>query len=405
LAAALFAAASCGGADEESTAAAEVTWFRLTPKPAVLRAELTGRTVPCTVAEVRPRVGGIILERLFEEGSDVREGDVLYRIDPAPYQAEYDRAAAALAQARAGEATAALLAGRYRTAAKTNAVSRQDYDNAAAAKAKAAAKAASAEAVLETAAVDLRHTAVDAPISGRIGGSSVTPGALVTRDQPAALSIVQQLDPMYVDVAQSSAELLRLRKSLAGGRLKSGGPEAMRVQLTLEDGSIYRNSQGEPVAGLLKFSEVTVEQSTGVVNLRAVFPNPDGILLPGMYVRAVIEEGLNEQALLIPKEAVSRNNRGQSVVFVLAPRESGSAGGASGAPQPSSVRSGESAVPAVDLYDVRSVVLNVDRFMDGHYLVAGGPAAGDMIVVKGREKIRSGKPVKGIPDPDYNGKN
>jgi membrane fusion protein (multidrug efflux system) len=406
LAAALVTSVSCGGADTETTPAPEVTWFRLTPQPVTLTSELAGRTVPYTVAEVRPRVGGIILDRLFEEGSEVREGDVLYRIDPSLYQAAYDRAAAALEQARAGEASAALLAARYKTAARTNAVSRQDYDNAAAAHARAAAQAAAAEAVLEAAAVDLRRTAVSAPVSGRIGWSSVTPGALVTGDQPDALATVQQIDPMYVDVTQSGADLLRLRKALAAGLLKSGGPEAARVQLTLEDGSLYKNAQGEPVAGLLKFSEVDVEPSTGVVTIRAIFSNPDGILLPGMYVRAVIEEGVNEQALLIPKEAVSRNNRGQLTVFVLSPRASANGGGSSGAPQASSGSSGQSAdaaLPSSVLYDVRTVVLTVDRIMGDRYLIAGGPAAGDMIVLQGKERIRSGKPVKGVPDPDRAG--
>ncbi|MDR2669585.1 MAG: efflux RND transporter periplasmic adaptor subunit [Desulfovibrio sp.] len=402
LAAALFTAISCGGSDTETAPAPEVTWFRLTPRPATLTSELAGRTVPYTVAEVRPRVGGIILERLFEEGSEVREGDVLYRIEPSLYQAAYDRAAAALEQARAGEASAALLAARYKTAARTNAVSRQDYDNAAAAHARAVARTAAAEAVLEAAAVDLRRTAVSAPISGRTGWSSVTPGALVTGDQPDALTTVQQIDPMYVDVTQSGAELLRLRKALAAGRLKAGGPEAARVQLTLEDGSLYKNAQGEPVAGLLKFSEADVEQSTGVVTIRAIFPNPDGILLPGMYVRAVIEEGVNEQALLIPKEAVSRNNRGQLTVSVLSPGATANGGGSSGAAQTSSGSSGQSAnatLPASGLYAVRTVVLNVNRIMGDHYLISGGPAAGDMIVLQGKEKIRSGKPVKGVPDP------
>jgi membrane fusion protein (multidrug efflux system) len=403
LAAALFTAVSCGGADTESSPAPEVTWFRLTPRPVTLSSELAGRTVPYTVAEVRPRAGGIILERLFEEGSEVREGDVLYRIDPSLYQAEYDRAAAALEQARAGEASAALLAARYKTAAGTNAVSRRDYDNAAAAHARASAQVAAAEAVLEAAAVDLRHTSVSAPVSGRIGWSSVTPGALVTRDQPEALATVQQIDPMYVDVAQSGAQLLRLRKALAAGRLKSGGAEAMRVQLTLEDGSLYKDAQGEPVAGLLKFSEVDVEQSTGVVTLRAIFPNPDGILLPGMYVRAVVEEGVNEQALLVPKEAVSRNNRGQLTVFVLSPKESGNVDTASAAPQTAADRTAQSAnatVPASGLYNAHTVVLNADRVMGDRYLVAGGPAAGDMIVLRGKEKIRSGKPVKGRSDEE-----
>jgi membrane fusion protein (multidrug efflux system) len=405
LAAMLFTAVSCG-ADTESSPAPEVTWFRLTPRPATLTSELAGRTVPYTVAEVRPRVGGIILERLFEEGSEVHEGEVLYRIDPSLYQAEYDRAAAALERARAGEASSALLAERYKTASRTNAVSRQDYDNATAAHARAAAQAAAAEAVLEAAAVDLRHTAVSAPVSGRIGWSSVTPGALVTGDQPDALATVQQLDPMYVDVAQSGAQLLRLRKALAAGRLKSGGPDAARVRLTLEDGSLYKDAQSEAVAGLLKFSEADVEQSTGVVTIRAIFPNPDGTLLPGMYVRAVVEEGVNEQALLVPKEAVSRNNRGQLTVFVLSPRDSGNGGGAPGTPPASAESPGRSAnatVSASGLYDVRTVVLNADRMMGDHYLVAGGPAAGDMIVLRGKEKVRSGKPVKGAPDASSTG--
>jgi membrane fusion protein (multidrug efflux system) len=251
------------------------------PQRVALTTELSGRTSPCQVAEVRPQVNGIIQKRIFTEGSDVRAGEVLYQIDPATYQAAYASAKAAEARAEASLVAVRLKEGRYKDLVKINAVSRQDYDDAYAALKQAEADVASAKAVVDTARINLAYTKVTAPISGRIGRSTVTDGALVTANQPTALSTIQKLDSMYVDVTQSTAELLRLKQNLANGVMKKSG--SAQVKLLLEDGSPY------PLTGSLKFSEVTVDQSTGSVTLRAVFPNPKQLLLPGMFVRAVLE--------------------------------------------------------------------------------------------------------------------
>ncbi|MDD2542160.1 MAG: efflux RND transporter periplasmic adaptor subunit, partial [Desulfuromonadaceae bacterium] len=263
----------------------EVGVVTVQPQRVAITTELPGRTSAFMISEVRPQVGGIIQKRQFKEGSNVKAGQLLYQIDPAFYQSAFASAKAAEARAEATLFSVRLKAGRYRDLVKINAVSQQDNDDAQAALKQAEADVASTKAAVETARINLAYTRVTAPISGRIGRSSVTDGALVTASQPTALATIQQLDTMYVDVAQSSAELLKVRQNLASGLLKKGGADQARDKLILEDGSAY------PVPGPLKFSDVTVDQSTGSITLRATFPNPKQALLPGMFVRAILEEG------------------------------------------------------------------------------------------------------------------
>ena len=391
--------AGCEDKTPQHQAMPVVTYLQLNPQSVTLTSELSGRTSAFTVSEVRPQVSGIILERLFVEGSDVKQGDVLYQIDPALYQAAYDNAKATLMKAEANAVAAKLLAERYQQVVKVNAVSKQEYDNAVASYGQAEAEVAAARAALDTASINLAYTKVTAPVSGRIGRSTITPGALVTQNQASPLATVQQLDPVYVDVTQSSTELLRLRRAFASGTLKFRGEEALRATLKLEDGTTYmqrvpkkdpasgaemKDSAGnviyelQPVVGMLKFSEVTVEQSTGVVTIRAVFPNPEGLLLPGMYVRAVLEEGVNENAFLVPQKTVIRNNRGQAVAQLLTKN--------------ATIQDQQG------VYNVQSTILEIDRAIGNNWLVNGGVKAGDLVVVDGLQKIRPGATARGVPD-------
>jgi membrane fusion protein (multidrug efflux system) len=307
-------------------------------------------------------VGGIIQKRLFTEGADVKAGEVLYQIDPATYQAAYNSAKAALAKAEANLIPARLRAERYQKLVKINAVSQQDYDDVSAALKQAEADVEAGKAALETAGINLAYTKVTAPISGRIGRSSVTNGALVTASQPAALATIQQLSSMYVDVTQSSAELLRLRQNLASGLLKSNGAAQARVKLLLEDGSAY------PLPGILKFSEVTVDQSTGSITLRAIFPNPNQTLLPGMFVRAILEEGVSEKAILVPQRGVTRNPAGNAIVMLVGSEEK-----------------------------VEPRVIKVVRTVGDNWLVSEGLKAGDRVILEGLQKARPGMQVKAVP--------
>ncbi|HEY6871536.1 MAG TPA: efflux RND transporter periplasmic adaptor subunit [Geobacteraceae bacterium] len=332
------------------------------PKAVTLATELPGRTAPNLIAEVRPQVSGIVQKRLFIEGSDVKAGQVLYQIDPATYQAAFASARAAEARAEATLNTVQLKAQRYQDLVKIKAVSQQDNDDAQAALKQAEADVASARAAVETARINLAYTRVTAPISGRIGRSTVTDGALVTANQPAALATIQQLSSMYVDVTQSSAELLRLRQNLASGLLKHDGANQARVKLLLEDGSAY------PLPGTLKFSEVTVDQSTGSLTLRAVFPNPKQILLPGMFVRAVVEEGVNPQAILVPQRGVTRNPKGEAMVMVVGADEK-----------------------------VEPRLIKVARTVGDDWLVSEGLKAGDRVILEGTQKARPGTQVKVVP--------
>lgn len=327
-----------------------------------LDAELPGRTAAYQIAEVRPQVGGLVKARLFREGSDVKAGEVLYQIDPATYQAAYGSAQAALAKAEANLIPARAKAERYKELATLHAVSQQDHDDAAAALKQAEAEVASARAALDTDRINLGYTRIAAPISGRIGRSSVTPGALVTASQANSLATVQQLDPIYVDVTQPSTSMLQLKRALEAGSLQKSGEGAARVKLRLEDGSTYA------LPGKLQFSESTVDASTGAVTLRAVFPNPKGELLPGMYVRAVVEEGVKAGALLVPQRAVQRDTAGRPVAWVV---------GADGK------------------LEQRQLV--AERAVGDSWLVTQGIAAGDRVVVEGLQNARAGAAVNAVP--------
>ncbi|MFZ2197558.1 MAG: efflux RND transporter periplasmic adaptor subunit [Thermodesulfovibrionales bacterium] len=340
------------------------------PQRVAFTTELSGRTAAYLIAEVRPQVSGIIQKRLFTEGADVKAGEVLYQIDPATYNAAYNSAKAALARAEANLNPARLKAERYQDLVKINAVSHQDFDDANAAFKQAEAEVEAGKAALETARINLAYTKVTAPISGRIGRSSVTDGALVTANQPAALATIQELSTIYVDVTQSSAELLRLKQNLASGLLKSNGAAQAQVRLMLEDGTAY------PLPGKLKFSEVTVDQSTGSITLRAVFPNPKQILLPGMFVRAVLEEGVSEHAILVPQRGVTRNPAGKAMVMVVGAEEK-----------------------------VEPRVIKVVRTVGENWLVSEGLKSGDRVILEGLQKARPGTPVKAVPfgsKPDAN---
>jgi membrane fusion protein (multidrug efflux system) len=256
-------------------------------------------------------VNGVIKSRLFVEGSNVRAGQVLYQIDPAPYQASYDQAKALLASAEAAETTDKLKAQRYADLVKINAVSKQDYDDAVAADQQAQASVAQNKASLESARINLDYTRVKAPISGRIGRSAVTPGSLAVSGQTTALATIQALDPIYVDVNESADEVLRLKGEMASGRLDSAGAASAKVKLIMSDGTTY------PLQGQLRFSEALVDTSTGSVTLRAVFPNPKALLLPGLFVRAELSEGIAPNAILAPQQAISRDEKGQATAYVV----------------------------------------------------------------------------------------
>ncbi|MGE4298038.1 MAG: efflux RND transporter periplasmic adaptor subunit [Desulfovibrionaceae bacterium] len=352
---------AANGAPMAAPAPTEVTVVTITPRPVTLSTVLPGRTSPFLMAEVRPQVSGIIQKRLFQEGAEVKAGELLYQIDPAPYQAAYDNAKAALGKAEANVLPAKLRAERYQELAKANALAKQDNDDAQAAFLQAQAEVVAAKAALETTRINLSYTRVTSPIAGRIGRSAVTPGALVTANQAAALSTVQQTNPIYVDVTQSSNDLLRLKRDLASGRLKSSVANGAAVSLLYEDGSRY------PLQGRLQFADITVDQSTGVVTLRTVFPNPDGDLLPGLYVRAVLEEGVNEHAILAPQRAVSRDAKGNAVAMVVRPDNT-----------------------------VAQRAITVDRVMGEDWLVTSGLAAGDRVIVEGLQKVRPGAAVTAV---------
>ena len=349
------------GGGEPPMGPPEVGVVEIQPQKVALTTELAGRTAAYMVSEVRPQVGGIIQKRLFTEGGDVAAGQPLYQIDPATYQAAFESARASLAKAEANLASTRSKASRYEELVAIKAVSQQDYDDAQAALKQGLADVAAAKAAVETARINLAYTKVAAPIAGRIGRSTVTPGALVTASQQNALATVQQLDPIYVDVTQSSAELLRLKRDLASGQLKKAGASQAAVQLVLEDGSAY------PLAGKLQFSDITVDQSTGTITLRAVFPNPKGDLLPGMYVRTVLEEGVDEQAILVPQQGVSRDTKGNPTAMVV---------GADG--------------------KVEQRTLKTRRALGDKWLVSDGLKAGDKLIVDGLQKIRPGVPVKPV---------
>ena len=340
----------------------EVATVNVSTGPVALTTELPGRTSAYRVADVRPQVNGLIQKRLFTEGSLVTAGQVLYQIDPAPFQAVLDNAKAALAKAEANLQAIRSKAERFKELLPEKAVSQQDYDDAEAALKQTEADIEVWKATVKTASINLGYTRIVAPISGRIGRSNVTEGALVTAQQPTPLSTIQQLDPVYVDVPQSTSETLRLKRLLEGGRLNQGGEGQKKVKLLLEDGSEY------PLMGTLQFRDVTVDPTTASVILRVVFPNPQGVLLPGMFVRAVVREGIKVQAILIPQQAVSRDPKGNPVALIV------DAGG-----------------------KVQQRMLVLDRAIGDEWLVATGLASGDRVIVEGMQKVRPGASVKAVP--------
>jgi membrane fusion protein (multidrug efflux system) len=336
---------------------AEVGVFKVAPEALQITTELPGRTAAYQVAEVRPQVSGLIQKRLFVEGADVKAGVPLYQIDAATYQAAVNSAKAALAKAKANLAAAAPKVARYKDLVAIEGVSRQDYDDAVAAHEQAKADVESATAALEQARINLDYTHVDAPISGRISRSAVTPGALVTANQTTALTTVQQLDPIYVDVTQTSEDMLRLKREIESGGLKKNGGQA-KVTLMLSDGTKY------PLEGKLQFSDVTVDPGTGNVTLRALFPNPKHDLLPGMFVRAVIESGVNENAIAVPQQGVTRNPKGEATALVLN-------------------KEGK----------VEQRTLVTGGTLGNKWLVKSGLNEGDLLIVEGVQKVKPGAPA------------
>lgn len=357
--AAAFVLSGCG-ADQAPKAAAvpEVAALTVERTSVPVALELPGRTAPFLLAEVRARVDGIVQERRFVEGADVRKGDPLYLIDPAPYRAALASAQAALQRARANLVSSSAQLERYKALIGGNAVSRQDYDNAEAAQLQAAADVAAAEAGVTTARINLGYTSVTAPIGGRSSVSQVTQGAYVQGGSATLLTTIQQLDPMYVDIQQSSTEGLALRRDIASGSLKLEGKGNAAVRLKLEDGSTYAHP------GVLEFSGVTVNRDTGSVTLRARFPNPDRLLLPGMFVRASVDQGTRQGVVRIPAPAVTRNPQGEATVML---------------------------VGAGNKAEVRTI--QAGTLADGHWLVDGGLKDGERVIVSGVQKLRPGTVV------------
>jgi len=333
----------------------DVTVQTITVASVEQTAELPGRTSPFETSDVRPQVNGIIIDRPFVEGAGVRAGQTLYLIDPAPYRAALDQAKALQTSAEANLATARAKADRYGDLVKINAVSRQDFDDAEAAARQAVASVQQQKAAVEAAAINLAYTRVIAPISGRIGRSAFTKGALVTAGQTSALTTIQRLDPIYVDLNQSASDVLKLRQAMADKRLGDGGA---RVRLKLDDGSTYAEE------GRLEFTDVTVDPATGTVTLRAVFPNPKGLLLPGLFVRAVVVEGVDKSAILAPETAISRDEKGRPVAMVV--------DGAGHA---------------------KASILTTAGTIGENWLVTSGLAPGDRLIVEGLQAVKPGAPV------------
>ncbi|WP_210358151.1 efflux RND transporter periplasmic adaptor subunit [Sphingomonas beigongshangi] len=343
---------------------APVGYVVMAMQPVRLTSELPGRTAAYETSDVRPQVNGLVQARLFTEGDMVRAGQPLYRIDSSPYQAQVANARAALARARAAIASSAALARRYGELVKINAIARQDYENALTSAAQARADVAAQQAALRTAQIDLARTTIRAPIAGRIGRSVFTTGALVSAAQTQALATIQRLDPIYVDIQQSSADLLKLRQQIITGQIARDGNA--RVRLMLEDGTAY------PIEGTLRFADVTVDPTTGSQTIRALFGNPRGLLLPGMFVRAQLVEGTQQNAILVPQRAVSRDERGKATVMVIG--------------------QGNKVEPRV---------LETSRTSGENWIVTSGLKPGDKVIVEGGMMLRPGMPVQGHPwDPN-----
>lgn len=365
-----FSVSMLGGCDSQKSAGApggaaaqrapQVSVTEIQPTELDMTTTLQGRTAPYLVADVRPQVAGILQKRLFKEGSEVKEGQALYQIDPAVYEAAVASAKAELQRAQAVLYQTRLTANRYAQLVKTNAISKQNNDDAQAAYKQAQAAVAAAEAGLKNAQINLDYTTVRSPISGRIGRSLVTPGALLSAHQAQNMAVVQTLDPIYVDVTQSSKEILSLKKDIAAGKLKTKGG-AIPVTLIMEDGTKY------PQTGELTLSEVSVDPGTGTITLRAEFPNPENILLPGMFVRTELPQGTMEKALLVPQRAVMREANGTPYVYV--------------------VEDGKIAI--------RRLVTH--RTQGQNWIVEEGLKPGEKVVIEGLQRIRPGVPVQIVP--------
>ena len=326
-----------------------------------MTAELPGRTVAVMVSEVRPQIRGLIQRRLFTEGQQVKAGQVLYQIDPALYQADYENAKATVARAEAARVSARLLAERYAELVKIEAVSKQQNDDAEAAYGRAEAEVAAARAALDTARITLEYTRITAPIGGQVSASVFTPGALVTANQTDPLTTVRQLDPIYVDITQSSDQLLGLQRQLASGRLRRAGKDAIKVRLRLDNGSDYEH------VGMLAFTDVAVDETTGMVRLRTRFPNPNSLLLPGMYVRAFVPQAVDQNGLLVPQQGVTHNARGEAVALVV---------------------NGEDKVEQRTLKTAGTV--------GNRWLVSGGVTVGERLIVEGGQKVQPGAAVRPV---------
>jgi len=362
-----LAALIAGGCGKKASGPAapaplEVGVVTLAAQPVNLTRELPGRTSAYRIAEVRARVSGIVLKQRFTEGGDVREGQPLYQIDPAPYQAALDSAKAGLARAEATAASSRLQEERSKHLLAESTISRQDYDNALAAFQAAQADVAAANAAVQTAAINLGYTDVTSPISGRIGLSQVTEGAYVQAGAATLLATVQQLDPLYVDLTQSSTEAFNLRRALATGRLQNTAPGNTPVKLVLDDGSEYSRE------GALQFSDITVDPTSNSITLRALFPNPENELLPGLFVRARVAEGTVPAAILAPQLGVSHNSRGDATALVVGPD---------------------------DKVELRT--LEIDRAVGSRWLVSAGLKSGDRLIIQNLQRIRPGAVVKPVP--------
>ncbi|HBC8644813.1 TPA: efflux RND transporter periplasmic adaptor subunit [Citrobacter koseri] len=362
ISAALLAGCNDQGDTQAHPAEPQVTVHVVESAPLAVTTELPGRTTPFRIAEVRPQVSGIVLKRNFTEGSDIEAGQSLYQIDPATYQADYDSAKGELAKSEAAAAIAHLTVKRYVPLVGTKYISQQEYDQAIANARQADAAVIAAKAAVESARINLAYTKVTSPISGRIGKSSVTEGALVTNGQATELATVQQLDPIYVDVTQSSSDFMRLRQSVEQGSLHKDNTRS-NVELVMENGQAY------PLKGTLQFSDVTVDESTGSITLRAVFPNPQHTLLPGMFVRARIDEGIQPNAILVPQQGVTRTPRGDAMVMIVNDK---------------------------DQVEARDVIAT--QAIGDKWLISKGLQPGDKVIVSGLQKARPGEQVKATTD-------
>ncbi len=362
ISAALLAGCNDQGDTQAHPAEPQVTVHVVESAPLAVTTELPGRTTSFRIAEVRPQVSGIVLKRNFTEGSDVEAGQSLYQIDPATYQADYDSAKGELAKSEAAAAIAHLTVKRYIPLVGTKYISQQEYDQAIADARQADASVTAAKAAVESARINLAYTKVTSPISGRIGKSNVTEGALVTNGQATELATVQQLDPIYVDVTQSSNDFMRLKQSIEQGSLHKDSTSSA-VELVMENGQAY------PLKGSLQFSDVTVDESTGSITLRAVFPNPQHTLLPGMFVRARIDEGVQPNAILVPQQGVTRTPRGDATVMVVNDKSQ---------------------------VEPRAVV--AAQAIGDKWLISDGLKPGDKVIVSGLQKARPGVQVKATTD-------